>query len=83
MSRAKWKGSYVQGTVLKKQLKRIWSRSSCIPFSYLNKKVYVYTGKEFRSFFVTEDKIGFKFGEFSFSRKKQQRNLASNKKKTK
>lgn len=70
MSRSSWKGFYVSKSVLKNKNKKIWSRNSTIPFSYLNKKIFVYNGKEFKSLFITEEKIGFKFGEFIFTRTK-------------
>lgn len=81
MSRSNWKSNFISKSILKKTLKKVWARSSVIPFSYLNKKVFVHTGKEFRPLFITQDKIGFKFGEFAYTRKKKQRNLVTKKKK--
>jgi small subunit ribosomal protein S19 len=81
MSRSGWKGNYVSKSILKKAVKKVWSRNSTIPYYYLNKKVSIHTGKEFRSLFITEDKIGFKFGEFAYTRKKKQRNLSVKKNK--
>ncbi len=72
MSRSKWKGPFIDSSVLisssKKNLK-IWSRSSVIPASLIGETVLVYNGKDFKKITVTRDKIGFKFGAFSFTRK--------------
>lgn len=75
MSRSKWKGPFVDVSVLKlkKKLtaksKKVWSRSSQIPSSLLGKTISVYNGKEFKPVLVTREKIGFKFGDFSITRK--------------
>jgi small subunit ribosomal protein S19 len=75
MSRSKWKGPFVDVSVLKlkKKLtaksKKVWSRSSQIPSFLLGKTISVYNGKEFKPVLVTSEKIGFKFGDFSITRK--------------
>ena len=75
MSRSKWKGPFVDVSVLKlkKKLtaksKKVWSRSSQIPSFFLGKTISVYNGKEFKPVLVTREKIGFKFGDFSITRK--------------
>jgi ribosomal protein S19 len=48
---------------------KIWSRSSVIPETLLGEITLVHNGKEFKRITITRDKIGFKFGEFSFTRK--------------
>jgi small subunit ribosomal protein S19 len=70
MSRAKWKGYFFDSSVFsnKKSIK-VWSRKSSIPFYLLNQYVLVHNGKEFKKIFITREKIGFKFGEFAFTRK--------------
>lgn len=79
MSRAAWKGLFLDIFLLKKPLKNknlyIWSRQSAIPFFLLNTTVFVHTGKIFRKLVITREKIGFKFGAFIKTRTK-----ASNKK---
>jgi len=35
----------------------------------LGQTVFVYNGKEFKNVVITREKLGFKFGEFSFNRK--------------
>ena len=71
MTRAKWKGPYIEWhTLSKKKINpKIWSRSSVIPSLLASTIVSVYDGHEFRRVAVTKDKIGFKFGEFSYTRK--------------
>lgn len=71
MSRAKWKGSFMDVLSLKVEKKdfKIWSRRSTIPYNLINNSVLVHNGKEFRKVFITREKVGFKFGEFAFTRK--------------
>lgn len=75
MSRAKWKGLFLEKSIInltktKKKLK-VYSRSSSIPNFLTNKYVLIYDGKEFRKVFINREKVGFKFGEFSYSRRKK------------
>jgi small subunit ribosomal protein S19 len=86
MSRSKWKGGFLAPALLKKskkinKIKRIWSRNSVISRNFLNQKVMVHGGKGFRFVSITEDKLGLKFGEFSFTRKKVKKNIIKKKKK--
>jgi len=87
MSRSKWKGPFLSNSVLKLSLKyisrknRIRSRSSVIPSSLIGKYVSIYNGKEFKQLYISKEKIGLKFGEFSFTRKKK--SLKKKKKKSK
>ncbi len=53
-----------------RKIKKIWSRSSTIPSFLLGATVWVHNGKEFKKVLITEDKIGYKFGEFSTTRKR-------------
>ena len=75
MSRAKWKGNFIDNTLLKQKfldLKRpikIWSRRSVISSFFLNQKVLIYNGKEFKKILITREKIGYKFGALCFTRK--------------
>jgi small subunit ribosomal protein S19 len=69
MSRSIWKGFFFKKFLLKKTPHKIWSRSCSIPFHCVGKKVLVYNGKEFKKIFVTREKVGYKFGEFAFTRK--------------
>jgi small subunit ribosomal protein S19 len=73
MSRSIWKGNYISKSLFRQSLKKkkmikVWSRSSTIPYFLIDKNVYIHNGKEFRKVFVNRQKIGYKFGEFSFTR---------------
>lgn len=76
MRRSKWKGNYIDNSILKlsklnqnkKQLK-IWSRRSVIPAFLIGANVLIYNGKEFKKLKITREKVGFKFGEFCTTRK--------------
>jgi small subunit ribosomal protein S19 len=87
MSRSKWKGHFVDTSlnrVNKKNLK-IWSRRSTIPFSLIGSYVLIHNGKDFKKVYITREKVGFKFGEFAFTRKyiSKYKNLKSTGKKKK
>jgi len=86
MTRSKWKGPYIEANLFKesKKNRKIWARSSTIPEFLIGETVLIYNGREFKRITVTRDKIGFKFGEFSFTRKfvlKPKSNQATAKKK--
>ncbi len=74
MRRSKWKGNFIDSSILKlssqnkKQLK-VWSRRSVIPSFLIGDTVLIYNGKEFKKVKITREKVGFKFGEFSTTRK--------------
>jgi small subunit ribosomal protein S19 len=75
MSRSSWKLNYLPKAILKlKKSKQqnnlcVWSRSAVIPSFLLDKIVKVHTGKEFKAIKITQEKIGYKFGEFVLTRK--------------
>lgn len=54
---------------LKKKL-RIRYRDQVIPVILEGSKVLIYTGQRYISVFIDENKVGYKFGEFAFTRKK-------------
>ena len=86
MNRSLWKGPFIDASLLKKDVSKIqktWSRSSTIPSSLIGKTVLVHTGKEFKRILIDREKVGFKFGEFSFTRKytKKLKEINKNKKK--
>jgi small subunit ribosomal protein S19 len=75
MSRSKWKGGILFKSLFKKTtrqepVKKVWARNATIPSTLINNKVLVHTGKGFRFVFINKDKIGLKFGEFAFTRKR-------------
>lgn len=70
MTRAKWKGPYVDLNLFKKNKRnKIWSRSSTIPSFLIGETISIHNGREFKRITVTREKVGFKCGEFSFTRK--------------
>jgi len=84
MSRSKWKGPFLNYSllILKRKLKlklkrrsralnliHIWSRNSIIPQFLVGQKVAIYTGKFWRRIVITQERVGFKFGEFADTRK--------------
>lgn len=74
MSRSKWKGSFIDKSILKLEKKslsyiKIRSRSSVIPEFLVGKTVHVYNGKDYKKLQVTRECVGYKFGDFSFTRK--------------
>jgi len=80
MVRSLWKGHFLESCFLKKSKKnlKVWSRSSSIPFSLIGQTVLVHNGKEFKKLLITREKIGFKFGEFIFTRSKMNNPKKSN-----
>ena len=74
MSRSKYKGPFIDINLLndvKRSSKAIqtFSRKCCIIPFLLNKTLHVYNGKRFLKLKITEDMIGCKLGEFSFTKK--------------
>ncbi len=47
----------------------IWSRRSLVTDKFVGKRVAVYNGRRFLSFIVRKSMIGYKFGEFSLTKK--------------
>ena len=77
MGRSKWKGLFLEKSIIqlnkkKKRKLKTYSRSSCIPSFLINRFILIYDGKEFRKCYINREKIGYKFGEFSYSRKKNE-----------
>lgn len=81
MSRSIWKGNFISKALLRnsfekkiqqdkknKEVYKIWNRNSCIPYFLLNRTVLIHTGKEFKQVFINRGKIGFKFGEFAYTK---------------
>ena len=79
MTRSLKKGPYVDEKVYTKVMKakdagdrkpiRTWSRSCTIVPEFIGHNFAVHNGKDFVEFFVTEDMVGHKLGEFSPTRK--------------
>jgi small subunit ribosomal protein S19 len=73
MSRSSWKGPFLDRFLIslfkKKTLPKIWSRRSVISSQMLGKTVLVHNGKEFKRILITREKLGYKYGDFAFTRK--------------
>ncbi len=77
MSRSLYKGPFYDNNILskvnatsrKKTPIKIWSRNSTILPEFLGYKFEIHTGNRFVGLTVTEDMIGYKFGEFALTRK--------------
>jgi len=69
MSRSYWKGPYIENALIRKTVGyKIWSRASVIPSQLIGKTVFIYNGKIFKRILIDREKVGFKFGEFCFTR---------------
>jgi small subunit ribosomal protein S19 len=79
MSRSLRKGPYVDDRLLKKVMKMIegnekkiiktWARECDIPPEFVGFTFAVHNGKEFTPVYVTEQMVGHKLGEFSWTTK--------------
>lgn len=72
MGRSKWKAKYIEKDLFLKPIKNLWQRNVVIPYSLINKKIFIYNGQEHIKVYVSREKVGYKFGEFSFTRKHKQ-----------
>ena len=71
MSRSVWKTPIILNNNFSESNKKIkiTNRNSIISSKFLNKKVSIYNGKVFVNIFIDKNKIGYKFGEFVYTRK--------------
>ena len=79
MTRSLKKGPYIDSSLLKKVMKMIekqekkiiktWSRDCDIPPEFVGFTFAVHNGKEFLPVYVTEQMVGHKLGEFSWTTK--------------
>ena len=78
MSRAAWKGPFVEESLIKKVEKiktdpnrkpiKTWSRKSTIIPDFVGISFLIYNGKKFIPITISEDMVGHKFGEFAPTR---------------
>ena len=61
---------FQRNTIFKTGEKFIYSRSSAIPLSFTNSNVSIYTGKKWYVTSISRWAVGFKFGEFTWNKKK-------------
>ena len=79
MARSLKKGPFVDKSLMKKvkeaqnstkkEVIKTWSRRSTIFPEFIGLTFAVHNGKDFIPVYVTEDMVGHKLGEFSFTRK--------------
>jgi hypothetical protein len=55
-------------------MKKVWSRRSAITSVLIGKTVLIHNGKEFKKLLVKREHLGFKFGEFSLTKKFTKKN---------
>lgn len=79
MSRSIWKSNFIDSCVFKQE--KLWSRKSVIPSFLLGKSVDVHYGNGFKRILVTRERIGFKFGSFSYTRGYKKKKSVKSKKK--
>ena len=79
MSRAKWKGPYVQKSLLSQfSIKNLNSKNEIVTYSrksviiplFVGSVINIHNGKTFSKIKITENMIGHKLGEFSPTRKR-------------
>lgn len=80
MNRSKWKGPFIDVKEFKKtrftqkpnqkKLKFTISRNSEIVPTFIGLTFIIHNGKKYNEITVSEDMVGHKFGEFSFTRSK-------------
>jgi len=77
MVRSGWKIPYICNSLLLKGLIYnkdqdcyVFSRNSIIPNFLVNKRIKVYTGKNFLRILIRFKMIGFRFGQFVFTKKR-------------
>src|ERR1700736_142713 len=78
MARSTKKGAYVDGFLMskvgamnarnEKKVLRTWSRRSTVVPEMVGHTIAVHNGKKFIPVYVTENMVGHKLGEFSFTR---------------
>lgn len=74
MKRAVWKLPFIHNVFFKKRLlvKKLFNfklRNSSIPYSLVDKRIRIYNGIWFLSHDVALNTVGFKLGEFSFTKR--------------
>lgn len=75
MVRSKWKLFYFNQDILNDEKTLVSNRNSTILPIFLKKTVAVHNGKTWRKVFIKPSMIGFKFGDFAFTRKHTQKKL--------
>jgi len=82
MSRSKWKGFFTNINLKNPKKFKFLSRASVISDFLIGQEVSVHNGKVFKPIHITREKVGYKLGEFSFTRVLRER-IKKNKNKKK
>jgi len=71
LSKSLWRDIFLitNNEIHKSKDRFIYDRSSSIPFTFTNLKLHVYKGNKFQKVFINKWMVGFKFGEFTWTRK--------------
>jgi ribosomal protein S19 len=80
MSRSKWKIKQdfsLNRNFFFSETPSLLSRNKIVLESFLDRSFKVYNGKDFKSFKITRARVGFKAGEFSFTRSSRKKTKKS------
>jgi len=74
MTNFAWKPNYIDPNLLSVEFKKarkkiVWSRDSTVPESLIGQAVFIHNGKDFIKSYITREKVGFKFGDFAYTRR--------------
>jgi len=69
LGKAKFFKPFYRNMVNKRSDFYIWTRRALVTDKFVGKRVAVYNGRRFLSFIVRKSMIGYKFGEFSLTKK--------------
>lgn len=79
MINSKWKRIFRFQEVKLGKRNNIMSRNLPITLKFINRRVNIHTGNKFIKVFITPEKVGFKFGEFAFTRKHNKKKVKNEK----
>lgn len=78
MSRSKWKYKIIP-TRLSFSSKKVWNRDLIISQKLIGRTISIYNGNTFVKLNVNSDHVGYKVGEFAFTRKHTKKEARSKK----
>lgn len=72
MSRVKYKGYFFKTNLIEKNklINKIYNKNLTISLKYIDCIVYIYNGKKFVKLKIINEMIGYKFGEFIYTRER-------------